>query len=91
MCSPHTEGDTDPHGDFKKDPWMNKFRGTRLKFGALALGLAALAGFGGGPAHAQDRPAGATATATVPIKLALIESLSGPFANTGEAVFRNLL
>ena len=30
-------------------------------------------------------PAGA------PIKLALIESLSGPFANTGEAVFRNLL
>ena len=69
---------------------MNKFRGTRLKFGALALGLAALAGFAGGPAHAQDRPAGATATATVPIKLALIESLSGPFANTGEAVFRNL-
>ncbi len=28
--------------------------------------------------------------ATAPIKLALIESLSGPFANTGEAVFRNL-
>ncbi|MFT3780014.1 MAG: branched-chain amino acid ABC transporter substrate-binding protein [Ottowia sp.] len=26
-----------------------------------------------------------------PIKLALIESLSGPFANTGEAVWRNLL
>ncbi|MDO5623227.1 MAG: branched-chain amino acid ABC transporter substrate-binding protein [Pseudomonadota bacterium] len=26
-----------------------------------------------------------------PIKLALIESLSGPFANTGEAVFRNLV
>lgn len=26
-----------------------------------------------------------------PIKLALVESLSGPFANTGEAVFRNLL
>ncbi|WP_046238437.1 branched-chain amino acid ABC transporter substrate-binding protein, partial [Delftia tsuruhatensis] len=26
-----------------------------------------------------------------PIRLALIESLSGPFANTGEAVFRNLL
>lgn len=26
-----------------------------------------------------------------PIKIALIESLSGPFANTGEAVFRNLL
>ena len=27
----------------------------------------------------------------LPIKVALIESLSGPFANTGEAVFRNLL
>lgn len=26
-----------------------------------------------------------------PIRLALVESLSGPFANTGEAVFRNLL
>ena len=28
---------------------------------------------------------------TAPIKVALIESLSGPFANTGEAVFRNLI
>lgn len=27
----------------------------------------------------------------VPVKVALIESLSGPFANTGEAVFRNLV
>ncbi|MBC7377825.1 MAG: ABC transporter substrate-binding protein, partial [Burkholderiaceae bacterium] len=27
---------------------------------------------------------------TAPIKLAMIESLSGPFANTGEAVYRNL-
>ncbi len=26
-----------------------------------------------------------------PIRLALVESLSGPFANTGEAVYRNLL
>jgi branched-chain amino acid transport system substrate-binding protein len=26
-----------------------------------------------------------------PIKLALVESLSGPFANTGEAVFRNIV
>ena len=26
-----------------------------------------------------------------PVKIALIESLSGPFANTGEAVFRNLV
>ena len=34
-------------------------------------------------ARAQGADAG-------PIKLALIESLSGPFANTGEAVYRNL-
>ena len=32
-----------------------------------------------------------TITAPPPIKLAMIETLSGPFANTGEAVFRNLL
>ncbi len=30
-------------------------------------------------------------TAPVPIRLAMVEGLSGPFANTGEAVFRNLL
>ena len=36
---------------------------------------------------AQTAPAAATA----PIRLALIEGLSGPFANAGEAVFRNLL
>src|SRR5688572_22019148 len=35
--------------------------------------------------HAQQ-PA-----APAPIRVALIESLSGPFANTGEAVFRNLV
>jgi branched-chain amino acid transport system substrate-binding protein len=29
--------------------------------------------------------------AAVPIKVAMIESLSGPFGNTGEAVFRNLI
>lgn len=31
------------------------------------------------------------AQTSAPIKLALIETLSGPFANTGEAVYRNLL
>jgi branched-chain amino acid transport system substrate-binding protein len=36
-------------------------------------------------------PAFAGAQAAAPVKLALIESLSGPFANTGEAVFRNLV
>ncbi len=40
-----------------------------------------------GPAKtsAAERPAGA------PLRIALIESLSGPFGNTGEAVFRNLV
>ena len=30
-------------------------------------------------------------TPAAPIRIALIEGLSGPFANAGEAVFRNLL
>lgn len=38
-----------------------------------------------GMASANTTPAGA------PIRLALIEGLSGPLANTGEAVFRNLV
>lgn len=50
---------------------------------ACTLALLSLAG---GAASAQPQPA-----AGAPIKLALIESLSGSFANTGEAVFRNLL
>ncbi|MBB3177765.1 branched-chain amino acid transport system substrate-binding protein [Variovorax sp. Sphag1AA] len=48
-----------------------------MKFAALALCAGAIA-----PLQAQDAK---------PIRLALIESMSGPFANTGEAVFRNLL
>ncbi|WP_284415348.1 branched-chain amino acid ABC transporter substrate-binding protein [Acidovorax sp. SUPP3334] len=44
---------------------------------------------------AQAAPANpsraASAPAAAPIKVALIESMSGPFANTGEAVFRNVL
>ena len=39
--------------------------------------------FAGGMATAQ-------APATAPIKLAMVEALSGPNANAGEAVFRNL-
>lgn len=53
------------------------WRRRALKFAALALCAGAIA-----PLHAQDAK---------PIRLALIESMSGPFANTGEAVFRNLL
>ncbi|RZL93612.1 MAG: branched-chain amino acid ABC transporter substrate-binding protein [Variovorax sp.] len=48
-----------------------------LKSGALALGGALAL-----PLRAQTAQ---------PIRMALIESMSGPFANTGEAVFRNLL
>ena len=50
---------------------------------AASLGASAAA-----PAWAQARTA---AQAKAPIQIALIESLSGPFANTGEAVYRNLL
>ena len=53
-----------------------------LKFVASLL-PAALATAITPPAIAADPP--------TPIRLALIESMSGPFANTGEAVFRNLL
>jgi len=52
-----------------------------LKFGAASL-CAALAVQG--EVRAGEPAAG-------PIRLAMVESLSGPFANTGEAVFRNLL
>jgi branched-chain amino acid transport system substrate-binding protein len=59
---------------------MNPFSITRR------AALAALA------AHAVVAPLSARAQATPkPIRLALIEGLSGPFANAGEAVFRNLL
>ncbi|SCK48060.1 branched-chain amino acid transport system substrate-binding protein [Variovorax sp. HW608] len=53
------------------------WRRRALKFAALALCVGAIA-----PLQAEDAK---------PIRLALIESMSGPFANTGEAVFRNLL
>ena len=52
-----------------------------LKF--LALGLLALA---------AGLPVIAVAQSAAPaVRIALIESLSGPFGNTGEAVFRNLV
>jgi len=52
-----------------------------LKF--LALGLLAFAAGFPGIAAAQS--------AAPTVRIALIESLSGPFGNTGEAVFRNLV
>jgi len=53
------------------------WRRKALKFAALALCAGVLS-----PLQAKTQ---------APIRLALIESMSGPFANTGEAVFRNLL
>lgn len=60
---------------------MLYLRSVGLKLLGLALVLAAGAW-----------PTSAAAGAPTPsIKLALVEGLSGPFANTGEAVYRNLL
>lgn len=47
----------------------------------LALGLLASTGLQAQPSAPQGEP----------IRIAMIEGLSGPFANTGEAVFRNLV
>ncbi len=56
---------------------MNIFRRLLLKLPALTLATM--------PMLACAAPLGA------PVRLALVESLSGPFGNTGEAVYRNLL
>ena len=54
--------------------------------------LAAAAAAAAAPLAAMAQPASAAKSAGLaPVKLALIESLSGPFANTGEAVYRNLM
>jgi branched-chain amino acid transport system substrate-binding protein len=53
-----------------------------LKFAAASFGVGA---------SAASPAADVAPRAAEPIRLALIESMSGPFANTGEAVFRNLL
>lgn len=63
---------------------MNKLRRDVLKYLQLPLLCAPLGAVGAAFAASQKQ-------ALSPIKLALVESLSGPFANTGEAVFRNLL
>lgn len=71
---------------------MNIFTPLRLNFGHFASAAALALGVVCGSAGAQQAAAPAAPEAAgAPIRLALIESLSGPFANTGEAVFRNLL
>ena len=76
---------------------MNKFQSVGLKSGAAALrhtvwaAAVALAGAVAlAPAAQAQAPAPAAVAQAKPVKLALIESLSGPFANTGEAVYRNI-
>ena len=63
---------------------------------AAAVGLLAAVALppswaqGSQPATAHQNKGAAPAASGLPIKVALIESLSGPFANTGEAVHRNI-
>ena len=59
---------------------MKLLRRQVLKSSFLALSALTL-GFNSGAATAE----------LTPLKIAMIEGLSGPFANTGEAVFRNLI
>ena len=56
-----------------------------LKHGLEFLALGLLAFAAGLPVMA------AAQSAAPPVRIAMIESLSGPFGNTGEAVFRNLV
>ncbi|PWW44567.1 amino acid/amide ABC transporter substrate-binding protein (HAAT family) [Melaminivora alkalimesophila] len=58
-------------------------RGATVRFCGL---LCSTLWFTSSPAHAQGNP-GASG---MPIKVAMVESLSGSFANAGEAVFRNI-
>ena len=60
-------------------PW---WRSRRAALGALAAGAAALVW---PPLLAQP------GRSTAPIRIALVEALSGPVGNAGEAVFRNLV
>ena len=74
---------------------MNKLRTVGLKTGATALRQSAFAlaialGSALAPASASWAQTAAAVAPAKPVKVALIESLSGAFANTGEAVYRNI-
>jgi branched-chain amino acid transport system substrate-binding protein len=60
----------------------------RRHLNGLALALAATLAT---PAMAQTVAGVSPAPTGAPIRIGMIEGLSGPFANTGEAVFRNLV
>ena len=78
---------------------MNKFTAKALKNKALSQvsvvlkRVLATAGMAAGItlAAATGVFTGSAAAQTTPVKIAMIEGLSGPFGNTGESVFRNLL
>lgn len=64
-----------------------------LALAACLLGVAAVPAAwaqAGGAAQASAAASASVAAQARPIKVALIESLSGTFANTGEAVYRNV-
>jgi branched-chain amino acid transport system substrate-binding protein len=69
-----------PAVDFQEFFLMNIVLRRALKLARVALSACA---FATSPAFAQPSPA--------PVKLAMIDGLSGPFANGGEAVYRNLV
>ena len=74
---------------------MNKLRTVGLKTGATALRQSAFAlvvalGAAVAPVSASWAQTAAAVAPAKPVKVALIESLSGAFANTGEAVYRNI-
>ncbi len=83
---------------------MNKLRPAGLKTGLAALRSAVCAASAAlacllpashvwaqtAPAASSAAPATVPASQARPVKIALIESLSGAFANTGEAVYRNV-
>ena len=60
-------------------------------FSALPFALSLAMGFVVGLPAAQAQTTAPRAAKAEPITIALIEGLSGPFANAGEAVFRNML
>jgi branched-chain amino acid transport system substrate-binding protein len=59
--------------------------------GLAALGAALFTASAVPLAQAQSAASAPMAPRGEPIRIAMIEGLSGPFANTGEAVFRNLV
>ena len=67
----------------------------RLKGGLKIVAMMALAAsvinLPLAPAAAGQTPASTAAQKAEPVRIALIEGLSGSFANAGEAVYRNIL